>query len=310
MKYFNKTAKRALTAIGALLLLTTGVFHPISANADSLTGKPIAGVTNEITVTDLNGKQTKDIQTSNSNGMFPVEAKEGYKVEIISKLEPDYLVKHTYIAKFEDADKIIKMKRNLTDIEFRTVDDETNELVPNCTLEIIGSQSGKHQPQNSGNGVFTVKGLYRGESVSIISSKKDYITNDTKIRNSNVEYLIKAPQEERDIPMILDLPPCNLNPQSYSGGAGTKIMSFNLNKRKGNLTFQYQTGTSQPDEIIIYNCAEVDIPRNKPIWSTHGAVIVPNLTRVTIPFNSPIITVVVNSPEDGTVWDFFPECPK
>lgn len=278
-------------------------------NRDSITDEPIAGVTNEITVTDFDGKQEGPYtEISNRNGIFPVKAKEGYKIDIISKLEPDYITKETHIAKF-DSVEIIRMMPDTVSMTFRTIDDETGELVPNCDLQITTSRSGVSIPVNSGTGEFVVAGLYRGESISIISSKKDYYTNDTKIKNLVVNYLLNAQQRARDIPMIINLPPCNVSLMKHNTGqAGTQIMTFNLNKRSGTLRFRYKT-YSIPDEIKIYNCPEADIANNTPIWETHGPKTVENDTIDSVPFSGPVITVVGISTENGSAWEFEPECP-
>ena len=279
-------------------------------NVDSITGKPIVGVTNIITVTDFKGNVVgKFEEVSNSNGYFPVKAKEGYKIDIVSKLEPEYITKDTHIASFSSGE-VIKMMPDKVDITFRTIDEETGELVPNCDLVVTTSLSKITIPTNSDTGEFTVKGLYRGETISIVASKKDYETNNKKIKNIKVEFLLNAYPGARDIPMKLILPDCNVKPVKHetSGVVGRQVASFNLNKRSGTLSFSYYTDNA-PDRIQIYNCAEADIPNNKPIWDTGKAISMKQAKRASVPFNYPIITIVGISEQEGSYWEVNVECP-
>ena len=180
-------------------------------NIDSITGKPIPGVTNVIKVTDHDGTVTETTEMSNSNGVFPVWAKEDAKVEIISTKSPSYKKKISIYPRYKDIkeeEKKIKMQPVLETLKFRTVREEKpNVLLPKCTLAITGSESGLLTPTDSGNGEFTVT-MRKYEYLSIVASRKGYKTNSTKIQNRDWEYL-RVNQERRDIPLKLDLPPCN-----------------------------------------------------------------------------------------------------
>lgn len=59
-------------------------------DVDSLTGAPIPGVTNEITLTSANGQTKTDRQISNSNGCFTVSAEEDDQVEVYATKSPTY----------------------------------------------------------------------------------------------------------------------------------------------------------------------------------------------------------------------------
>ena len=69
------------------------------------------------------------------------------------------------------------MQPQITDLTFRTIDGETGELLPQCTLSFSSSISSINSPTSSGNGTFTIKNLYVGEIISIVASKNDYTTN-------------------------------------------------------------------------------------------------------------------------------------
>lgn len=180
-------------------------------NIDSITGKPIPGVTNVIKVTDHDGTVTETTEMSNSNGVFPVWAKEDAKVEIISTKSPSYKKKISVYPKYKDIkkeEKKIRMQPVLETLKFRTVREEKpNVLLPKCTLVITGSESGPLTPTDSGNGEFSVT-MRKYEYLSIVASRKGYKTNSTKVQNRDWEYL-RVNQERRDIPLKLDLPPCN-----------------------------------------------------------------------------------------------------
>lgn len=284
-------------------------------NVDSITNKPIAGVSNTIIVTDFDGKSDTCIEMSNTYGFFPVKAKEGYKIDIISKHEPDYITKETHIAKY-DSVEIIKMMPDILSMTFRTIDHETGDLVPNCDLRITTSRSGVSLPVNSGTGEFVVSGLYRGESISIISSKTDYITNNTKIKNKNVNYLFNAQQSERDIPMTLYLLPCDEkvnNKQEDDVAAGTVSLprSYNMGVNQGTFDIEYETGSICPDCIDIYNHKpNENYLSGQKIWSS-GMVTTDGIKKGTVTFNNgSVITVIVTTgPENGSVWSYNITCP-
>lgn len=168
-------------------------------NVDSINGRPIPGVRNEIVVTDPVGKVERFTEISNGNGVFPVTAKENSKIEIISTKQPYYKKKQTLIRKFRDK-KVIPMEPVMAQVRLRTVEDVANRpLLPQCALDVKGSISGRLQPSNSGNGEFTVKARL-GEQVSIVASKDGYSTNSTTVRNTPMSDL----KSGKDIPLKPD----------------------------------------------------------------------------------------------------------
>lgn len=78
-------------------------------NVDSLSNRRIPGVKNEIRIISPSGEVTTTTEISNSNGVFPVFAKEGSRIEIVSTKSPAYKQKKTVIKKFEKGE-MIRMK--------------------------------------------------------------------------------------------------------------------------------------------------------------------------------------------------------
>ena len=276
-------------------------------NVDSITGKSLAGVTNNITVTEPDGKVHTSTETSNRNGMFPVKAKEGAKIHIESQLRPNYLDKTTHIASFSKPEKV-RMKPDLVTLEFRTVDAERpTSLVPHCDLIITGTLSGKNRVVSSGPGSFKVPGLRHGERISITASKKSYDTNNTKIQNADVDALLAATQDKRDIPMKINLPPCSAgNPLAKSNKQLESVQSYNMGTRYGDsysFTIKINGGGNQPDIFIL---SDDDGQFDK--IETADENFVRSYTR-----KCPVITVKVitcsDNPDDS-IWEYTLSCPN
>lgn len=172
-------------------------------NVDTISGKPISGVCNEIVIDGIDGITRKDIQTSNRNGYFPVTAMAGDKITIVSTLDPYYHPKTTIIDSYEK-EEIVYMNPVLVTLDFRTVEDDLSRILrvlPDCELEVIVDGE-MVAPNNSGKGQFCVPNLRLTSKISIVASKTGYETNDTKVRNRSVEQLWNASQDERDIPLL------------------------------------------------------------------------------------------------------------
>lgn len=277
-------------------------------NIDSITGRPIPGVTNLIRVTDHDGTVTETTEMSNSNGVFPVWAKEDAKVEIISTKDPAYKKKVSVYPKYrdiKDEDKEIRMQPFLETLEFRTVREEkANVLLPNCTLAITGTESGSLTPTNSGNGEFSVT-MRKYEYVSVTASKKGYKTNNTKVWNRDWEYL-RVSQERRDIPLKLDLPPCN-------GGENIPMKtnekhhqrSFGMGVEEGTATISGDF-MKNGDYLTVYDGPD-----------TSGRILVGpdeficNTFIRTFHFTQGVVTVVITT-SDITVsnWNYEVNCPQ
>ncbi len=157
-------------------------------NVDSINGRPIPNVKNRITVTDPAGNTETYDETSNSNGVFPVTAKEGSRIEIVSVCQPDYRDKTTVIDHFDEGEKV-RMQPVLAGVAFKTVKDNARRpLLPDCRLAVTGSISGGLQPSNSGSGEFTVMARLN-ERLSIVASKRGFSTNSTTVNGTPVANL-------------------------------------------------------------------------------------------------------------------------
>ncbi len=275
-------------------------------NIDSITGRPIPGVKNEIIITDFDGTKRTVTEISNSNGVFPVTAKEDAKIEIISTKVNEYKDKKTRYPKFVDIkkqEKKIRMQPLMETLNFRTVTEEDKTVVlPGCNLQVHGSISGSLPPSNSGNGNFSVT-FRKAELLSITASKKAYTTNSTKVRNRTWSYL-KESQERRDIPLKMDLPPC-------SGGTNTPKganemlhqRSYGMGQMEGDASISGDF-YSQEDYLTIYDGPD-----------TSGKILVgpervtANKFNIPFHFTKGAVTVVIKTHSDGSSWQYVVNCP-
>lgn len=282
-------------------------------NVDSITGAPILGVNNEIEINSISGSNETLSEISNRNGVFYVKAMEGDHIHINSEKSPYYYPKETDIKSFSKGE-IIKMQPKMTDLTFRTIDGETNELLPQCSLSISTSKSNITQPTSSGNGVFTIKNVFVGENITIVASKTGYSTNSDKVRNAEVLELMNATQDRRDIPLFVVLPPCDAGDQGQNdvkAGTVSQPQSYNMGANHGTFDITYDTGTSCTDCIDIYNHKPgEDYLSGHKIWSS-GQVATGNPQRATVSFSyGSVITVVVTTgPSDGSLWNYHITCP-
>lgn len=279
-------------------------------NVDSITGNPIVGAENIIEITS-NGTKSTGSEISNRNGVFYVNAREGDAISITSSHD-FYETKEISIASFEKGE-IIRMYPKQVNIVFRTVDAEDGSLLDDCTLEIKTTRSNVTDPHNSGNGEFTVQGLYVDETISIIASKFDYGTNAIKIHEAKVSDLMNAPQSDRDIPLALDLEPCNASKQGASGvnaGSVSAPQSYNMGQKQGSFDFAWSNGGSCPDKIDIYNHNPGErYDQSSPIFTT-GMTAGDGSAVVSFNKGSVITIVVTTGPQDGSSWDYNISCPK
>ena len=282
-------------------------------NVDSITGTPISGVNNEIQINSISGSNETVTEVSNRNGIFYVKAMEGDHIFINSDKSPYYYPKETSIKSFSKGE-IIKMKPKVTDLAFRTIDGETNELLPQCSLSITTSKSHISQPTSSGNGVFTVKNVFVGETISIAASKTGYTTNSDKVRNAEVLELMNATQERRDIPLFVELPPCDAGDQGQNdvkAGTVSQPQSYNMGSNQGKFDITYDTGTSCTDCIELYNHKSgEDYRSGHMIWSS-GQIATGTTCKATVYFSyGSVITIVVTTgPSDGSLWNYHITCP-
>ena len=276
-------------------------------NIDSITGKPIPGVTNVIKVIDHDGTVTETTEMSNSNGVFPVWAKEDAKVEVFSTKAPSYKKKISIYPKYKDIkeeEKKIKMQPVLETLKFRTVREEKpNVLLPKCTLTITESESGLLIPTNSGNGEFSVT-MRKYEYLSIVASRKGYKTNRTKVQNRDWEYL-RVNQERRDIPLKLDLPPCDGGENVPKNGQMYHQRSYSMGQEEGDASI---TGNfyGEPDRLTIYDGPDTS---GRILIGPDRSVI--NNFWIPFHFTQGAITVVIKtSPYKNSSWEYVVNCPK
>lgn len=201
-------------------------------NVDSINGKPIPGVKNVIKITSPGGQTETVTETSNRNGIFPVTAKEGSRIEIISTKSPDYKQKNTVIKKFKDKEKI-RMQPVMKEVSFQTVKSIGGlPALPQCNLSVNGSISGNLPPGNSGNSQFTVKARM-AERLSIKAFKSGYTANNTTVNNEPVANL----EQGRKIP----LKPSNVSYINPKGPKGTVKDCYDMKEDNYDFIFQWKT---------------------------------------------------------------------
>ena len=196
-----------------------------------MTRRPIAGVTNAITITHLDGsRDTIPAEVSNSNGVFPIKAMEGETIDILSTLDPEYVRKHTRVVPFMGPDTIY-LRSNFQTLTFRTLLQGTEQLLPNCHLN-VRTQSGTRSgfPTSSGNGVFTISQVLPNDRL-YISASKNQAVNQSKINGQSVHQLLSASQSERDIPLPIEYRFSSADQgqseQDYDMGKGPYRFRFN-----------------------------------------------------------------------------------
>lgn len=281
-------------------------------DADSLSRKPIAGAKNHIVVNSIDGKTYEYDAISNRNGVFTFPALIGDKITIDSSCDPGYKPKHTEIAKFEKT-QTIYLQPILVNLDFRTLIGGTTQLLPGCTLQIYDTDGNTYTPTNSGNGEFTVKNVPYNAVMTIVASKNGYEPNDYSVNRQKVSYLMQAPQDKRDIPLMEGLEPCNASASGRTDVNAYSVsapVSYNMGKTAGSFTMSWDNGGACPDKIDVYN--------HKPgeAYNTRGPIDTTGMTSgvgsKTIHFShGSVITIVVTTgPKDGSSWEYSISCPN
>lgn len=274
-------------------------------NVDSITGQPIPGVKNLVKVTDPDGTVRTSEEISNRNGVFPVEAKEDSKVEIISVKDPGYKKKTTVLPKFKEVkDKKIRMSPHMVKLQFRTVNArKPGVLVPDCHLRVTGSVSGGLPPKNSGNGAFEVT-FRRSENLTIAASRKNWTPTTDKVNAKNYDYL-KVSQERRDIPLEQDLPPCSAGKNTPKGANEMHHRrTYAMGQEEGNASI-WVDFYGEPDHLQVID--------------GQGNVVVDQMVRnkndggqnpIPFYFKGGTATVVINtSKQNSSSWEYILNCP-
>mgnify|MGYP003305843929 CR=1 FL=1 len=270
-------------------------------NIDSINGTPIPGAENTIRIISPDGKVKEVREIGNRNGVFPVSATEDDRVEIVSKKNNEYLPKRVDIPKFKDVkNKKIRMQPEMGRIQFRTVEEGSNSILPDCRLNVMGSISGHMQPTNSGNGVFTVN-MRKSETLSIVASKGNYPPNTTKVRNARYNELVNSPQSRRDIP-LKSVPPCGGGKNVPKAGGGPHhVATYGMGQMSGSSSI-WVDFYSEADYLTIYDGTT---PNGIPLVAKQ---LIQN--KKTIPFNftKGAVTIVIDS-SDTSSWEYVVNCP-
>lgn len=266
---------------------------------DSVSGQPVPGATVEIRITDQAGNEERTTETTNRNGIVPIVAKEGSVIEIMARKDPAYRDKREIIRNFNEKPRRIVMSPNLVKVEFRTVREENGNLLPNCDLAVSGSLSGVLAPSGSGNGSFTVE-MRPDETLTIVASREGYVTNDTKVRNAIYSELSVADPGRRDIPLKLDLPPCN-EQSKQKNGDNYHQESYGMGQEEGDSWIAVDF-YGQADELTIYD----GLGTSGRIIA--GPEVIRDKRQVPFHFTQGVVTVVVKSDQSSS-WEYVVQCP-
>lgn len=274
-------------------------------NVDSITGRPISGVKNIVKVTDKDGTVHTSEEISNSHGVFPVEAKEDSKVEIVSIKDPGYKQKRTVLSKFKDVkDKKIRMSPIMVKLLFRTVNAaKPGELVPNCNLKVSGTISGGLSPSNSGSGSFEVT-FRRSENITIVASRKNWITMTDKVNAKIYDYL-KIDQERRDIPLKQNLPPCSAGKNTPKGANEMHhSRTYGMGQEEGNASI-WVDFYNEPDYLKIID-GEGNVVFDKKVRNKNDG----GQNPIPFHFRGGSVTVVIETSNvNGSSWEYVLNCP-
>lgn len=182
-------------------------------------------------IRDAAGNEETVVEISNGNGVFPVTAKEGSEIEIVSVKEPAYREKTTRIIGFGEGE-LIRMSPDRVFLNFQTVEQVAGlPRLPHCRLRVTGSVSGTMEPHDSGpTGEFTVQARV-DERLSIVASKNGFGTNSGAVRNEPVSGL----QNGRKIPL-------NPDPVVYehaSPAQGRAKDCYDMKRASGDFLFEW-----------------------------------------------------------------------
>ena len=328
------------------LLLLINCSHDVTVTVTTEDGKPVKGMkvdmsytshwlynddyspaffakkkTNRNEVTDSNGKAVfKDVKTSVLGYIFYCMSTETFTVHGTNNatVEDSPMEKNLHFTRHVD----VVAKKKPLELVFRTVNANDKSLIPNCKLTVTGSKSGQLKYVDNSDGTYTIKNVNMEEEISIVAEKPSFTTNNYTIKDKKVKQLYETTNDEdRDIPMIKPLDPCDPTQFDYNSyGEREQLRQYSTGSFSGVLRFAYDTYVV-PDRIRIYNGTVADYknnPNQKPIWETKGQaenqpwgfISTDEKVYDSCSFNSNNITVVIDSNEPGTCCDFKPECPQ
>lgn len=255
-------------------------------NVDSINGRPIPGVKNEITITDPQGNVTTATETSNSNGVFPVTAKENSRIEIVSTKNPGYHKKTTVIPSFLDKEKI-PMRPVMVKVHFRTVKQDGSPL-PGCSLSIKGSISGSLKPIGYTNAEFDVE-MRKEESLSITASKNGFGSNSSTVNNTPASSL---ENKTTDIP--LKSKPLNFNFSASPKGSFREC--YDLEYAPRTFTFSWETCSVCTGLTVVDGNGKVlgRFGVNSPDGQTQTATYSPPTGSTTLTSSTTTVCVIGN----------------
>ena len=190
---------------------------------------------------------------------------------------------------------------------FRTVNaDKLEELVPNCDLKVLGSVSGILSPINSGDGTFEVS-FRRSENLTIVVSRKNWVTTTDKVNAKNYDYLQVA-QERRDIPLKQNLPPCSAGKNTPKGANEMHHnRTYGMGQEEGNASI-WVDFYSEADHLKVID-GEGNVLINRMIRNKNEG----GQNPIPFHFKGGSVTVVIETSTHnssyGSSWEYILNCP-
>jgi len=224
-----------------------------------------------------------------------------------------------------DSSRILYLRPATQTLEFRDVDAVNGRGLGG--VKNIIYVNGQPQPQpvySDANGYFNVSGVKPSDVISIVATKSGYEMNNYTIKNRQMQELMDATADEREIPLTKKTPPppppppppnddppppppppppgvlpCE-SPQE-SGGQGVTVREHSIGSSHS-FSISWDMYTAK-DQLIVY-CGTG--PSKKQIFSTAGPV--SGRGSANLHCNGSYITVKLIGQDDGTQWQYQMEC--
>lgn len=193
---------------------------------------------------------------------------------------------------------------DLAKLNLEVFDQKTKEVIPNAKVKITSGTIILNKTTNN-LGKVSVDSINKKQYVSV----EIEVTGYPRFRSvfpyepNKKVYINKEKEEDvSEIPI-----PCNVPTQS--GGFGTTIKVYDMNKTSGRFFLKYTMYTI-PDEMFVYNGKPEDMSPSNLIWTTKGPV--SGSKKLTLRFNSAnhYITVKVVGKKSNTSWNYNISCPE
>ena len=144
----------------------------------------------------------------------------------------------------------------------------------------------------------------RGESLTIVASRKDWKTTTDKVNAKNYDYL-KVDQERRDIPLKQDLPPCNAGEEAEKGkNEMHHSRKYGMGQEEGKASI-WVDFYSEPDHLKIVD-GEGNVVVDQMVKDKNEG----GTNPIEFSFKGGSVTVIIEtSTKNGSSWKYTLNCP-